>query len=705
MANVGILTGKESGLVVLDVDPRHGGEESLQGLSLEYGALPKTLTVKTGGNGWHYYFRHPGGRIPNKAGFRDGLDIRGDGGYIVAPPSTHSSLQPYLWMEEDCDLAPMPDWLLTLLTPPSSRIIDSGMGGESLTATERAKRESGFLDGYRNSSLLSIGGFLRTKGLNQEAIAAALDACNQSLCSPPIMPNEMQEILASVARYEEKQWSEPTALPLEATVPEMTLAMLPSALQEWCSDISERMQVPLEFAAGPAIVSLASLMGRKVVVYPKIKDDWQIVPNLWGCLIAPPGSMKTPAMSAVLKPMHNLAIKAREEYLSSMKKLEAEKEVARTEIEALKDVLKGAIKQGKQSVVDEKKALLANAIKICEEKYEITERRYMMNDPTIEKFLTISKENPQGLLLYRDELSGWIETMYKSGREGDRQFFLEAWNGDTPYSMDRIGRGTIFVDGLCLSVLGGLQPSKFQSYAASLVKGGKSDDGLLQRFQILLYPEKRKTWRKVDREPNFAAASRVAAIFDKVAQLPQPIRQDEGIRRTNVRFDEGAQSLVDNWRENLEARLFSGTMSPILESHLSKYRSLMPKLALVFEVADVLGNGDAFPDTIGIVATRLAISWCEFLEKHARKSYGEFLEPEFVAARILLEKIKAGAVRDYDRCREIYRHGWKGISSLDELDGAVKTLEKHGWVRIEVLSPPTGRRFEVIRLHPSLRMG
>ncbi len=96
-ANVGILTGQESGLVVLDVDPRHDGDKSLAMLQEEFGALPKTLTVRTGGNGWHYYFKHPGEKVPNKTNIRPGLDIRGDGGYIVAPPSTHATLQPYTW--------------------------------------------------------------------------------------------------------------------------------------------------------------------------------------------------------------------------------------------------------------------------------------------------------------------------------------------------------------------------------------------------------------------------------------------------------------------------------------------------------------------------------------------------------------------------------------------------------------------------------
>ncbi|MGD8616372.1 MAG: bifunctional DNA primase/polymerase, partial [Gammaproteobacteria bacterium] len=85
-ANVGIVTGAVSGLLVLDVDPRHGGEESLQRLQAEHGALPPTPEVITGGGGRHLYFAHPGGSVRNRVALMPGIDVRGDGGLVVAPP-------------------------------------------------------------------------------------------------------------------------------------------------------------------------------------------------------------------------------------------------------------------------------------------------------------------------------------------------------------------------------------------------------------------------------------------------------------------------------------------------------------------------------------------------------------------------------------------------------------------------------------------
>ena len=85
-AGIGIVTGAVSGLVVLDIDPRHGGDGSLGRLEQHYERLPATVECRSGGGGRHLYFAHPGGLVRNKVGLAPGVDLRGDGGYVVAPP-------------------------------------------------------------------------------------------------------------------------------------------------------------------------------------------------------------------------------------------------------------------------------------------------------------------------------------------------------------------------------------------------------------------------------------------------------------------------------------------------------------------------------------------------------------------------------------------------------------------------------------------
>ena len=112
-ANIGIRTGAESGLVVVDVDVQHGGAGTLKALERERGQLPRTAEVLTGGGGRHLLFRHPGRDVRNSAGqLGPGLDVRGDGGYVVAPPSVHENGRQYRWVRNlERGLADSPAWL------------------------------------------------------------------------------------------------------------------------------------------------------------------------------------------------------------------------------------------------------------------------------------------------------------------------------------------------------------------------------------------------------------------------------------------------------------------------------------------------------------------------------------------------------------------------------------------------------------------
>ncbi|MBK8909462.1 MAG: bifunctional DNA primase/polymerase [Rhodospirillales bacterium] len=124
--NVGIATGTVSGIVALDIDPRHGGDEALAALEREHGPLANTWRFLTGGGGEHIIFRHPGKTVSNSAGkIGPGIDMRGDGGYIVAPPSMHISGRRYAISvdhhPDDIALAPLPGWLLAALRRPADK--------------------------------------------------------------------------------------------------------------------------------------------------------------------------------------------------------------------------------------------------------------------------------------------------------------------------------------------------------------------------------------------------------------------------------------------------------------------------------------------------------------------------------------------------------------------------------------------------------
>ena len=196
-SGVGIATGATSGLLVLDVDPDAGGDHALVDLEREHERLPDTVEVLTGGGGRHLYFVHPGGEIRSSAGkLGPGLDVRADGGYVVAPPSAHPSGRRYEFevSHHPDDVAPAaaPTWLLALLT---SR------------ARPRPEKLATHVDGVipsgrRNSTLASLAGSMRRRGMTAPEILAGLEAVNRDRCQPPLGTLEVESIAASVSRFE-----------------------------------------------------------------------------------------------------------------------------------------------------------------------------------------------------------------------------------------------------------------------------------------------------------------------------------------------------------------------------------------------------------------------------------------------------------------------------------------------------------------------
>lgn len=195
--NIGIVTGRCSGLVVVDVDPDHGGDTSLARIEASRGALPGTVSAVTGGGGRHIYFRHPGGIVRNAVAILPGIDVRGDGGYVVAPPSMHASGRRYAW-ESGCApgeaaLASMPSWFMILAASRSTG------AGRPPAHWRRLVRE-GVRRGARNDTLASLAGHLLWHGVDPEVVRELLACWNASRCLPPLPDEEVARTLESIIR-------------------------------------------------------------------------------------------------------------------------------------------------------------------------------------------------------------------------------------------------------------------------------------------------------------------------------------------------------------------------------------------------------------------------------------------------------------------------------------------------------------------------
>ncbi len=190
-ANIGILTGRGSGVVVLDVDPRNGGDDALAELEREYGPLPRTVSVVTGGGRQHLYFRAPS--VPLRSTqIADGLDLKAEGGLVVAPRSTHASGRRYEWDDpfDEVALAVLPEWLLRRAAP--RRV--------GRTPTDLIPQ------GTRNDTLTSLAGAMRLTMAYPEGIEAALQAINQARCRPPLPKAEVARIARNAQRWHALPW-------------------------------------------------------------------------------------------------------------------------------------------------------------------------------------------------------------------------------------------------------------------------------------------------------------------------------------------------------------------------------------------------------------------------------------------------------------------------------------------------------------------
>ena len=199
-ANVGIVTGAASGLVVIDVDPRNGGLDSLVALEHQYGELPQTLESLTGGGGRHLFFGHPGIHVHSTT-IAPGVDIKADGGYVVVPPSEHHSGRFYDWKpNDDCSraaLAPLPNWVHYLIGPQTS--------GSTLARPLSEWREvakSGIAEGQRNVWVSRLTGHLLRYGVDPIVTLCLVGAWNQRHNRPPLPQNELIRIVDSIAGRE-----------------------------------------------------------------------------------------------------------------------------------------------------------------------------------------------------------------------------------------------------------------------------------------------------------------------------------------------------------------------------------------------------------------------------------------------------------------------------------------------------------------------
>lgn len=449
--------------------------------------------------------------------------------------------------------------------------------------------------------------------------------------------------------------------------------LLPEALRGFVRDTADRTQCPPDFVAVALVVATGALVGRKFTIHPKQRDDWEVVPNQWGCIIGRPSAMKSPALRQALRPLTALEAEEREKHGQAMNKYKVACDIQELERKASKAKAKTLIADGTELG---RKAALTELANCVNDIPKPTQRRLVINDATVEKAGELLNQNKNGLLLVRDELAGWLAFLQDEDGAVARAFYLECFEGSGQFTYDRIGRGTIFIESCCLSVIGGIQPSRIIPLVRSAVTG-EFDDGLIQRLQIAVWPDDICDWQLVDRWPNQAARERVESVFRELDQIPDDPRHA-------LRFTAEAQELFNVWYTDHMQELRRNDVHPALQAHFMKMPQTIVGLALLFEL---IGGGR---ESVGVEATTRALGWANYLKSHAGRLYGAAINAPVMGAQLILER--KGRLPEPFTPREIVRKGWAGLGSIESVNDALTILSEHHLVISYEVSGEKGGR-------------
>jgi hypothetical protein len=331
----------------------------------------------------------------------------------------------------------------------------------------------------------------------------------------------------------------------EISVPTLPcpLHTLPDPVIHWVRGVTMQMQISEDYIIAPFLVALGSLIGRKRGLELRNGSNWTEFANLWGMSIGRPSTMKSPAMNAAFHPLVVFANRAKTKFEQDVKRYQKDLEIWRIRKKIYEELYKKDLKKSFESPSNQSQEVR------CHEEEALQEpkrKRYKTQDVTIEKLGELLMENPQGLLLYRDELPGWLHSFEKNGHENDREFYLESWSGKGDYDVDRIGRGSLPVPALCLSIFGSIQPGPLSKYVHNAVRGGLDDNGFIQRFQVMVWPEPKGTWELVQGISISELELPIQEIFDHLDLLELDQNQNPII----LTFTPEAQVLFDHWQRS-----------------------------------------------------------------------------------------------------------------------------------------------------------
>ena len=670
--NVGIATG--GGLVVLDVDADHSkgkfGDETLAELERQHGPLPDTWQCLTGGGGVHYYFRCEDPALTVGTGFAPGLDYRGAGGYVVAPPSVHPDTgREYVWeaghTPGNTQLAPLPDWLHQMML--------GGRGGGGKPSAEAPEE---IAEGQRNTALFKLAASLRAKGLTQEAITAALMVENRERCRPPLPEREVETIAKSAGRYERgalpvQEWGEPIPFSNPDT-PGFPVESLPGAVGAFVEQLAESTQTPEEMGGILSLGVLSTAFQSKYEV--EVTPDWREPLCLYPVAVAEPGERKSSVMSALSAPVYEYE-KMRQDFEAAAI---AQNRTERVLLEKALQAAQTRAAKGKGGFEAAREEALALSAQLANFK-ELHPFRLLVDDTTPEKLVDMM-ELQGGCITVASAEGGVFDSIAgRYDRAANFDIYLKGHAGDT-ISVDRIGRKSNYIAKPRLTMMLTIQPSVLHGLMDNATFRGR---GLCGRFLYAMCKSK-----VGHREVSPATVTeRTRAEY---REFVWRILSDQG--HGVVHLSPDANVIREEYQAHIEKKL--GSDWEHMRDWGGKLVGAMVRIAALLHLSSFPADAPIGAETMA-AATGIA----EFLGAHAEAAYQMMGADEATAdAKYLWRRIAATGQAEISK-RNLFNICKGKFKRVEEMEAALYTLADMGYIQMADV-PTGGRPTQKIMVNP-----
>ena len=684
-ANIGMPTGIQSGLWVLDIDGPVGSA-SLTELEGELGVLPETRDQATGGGGTHYFFEWTGREVRNKQALRPGVDVRGEGGYVVVAPSVHASGRTYSWQGgENGRIYPAPKAWLDFVCPDKRVVVPWERVAPRRSAPPRPnlrapvlRRATLYLDeceaaiqgsGGHNALLWAARALVVGFDMSDAAALSLLWSEFNPRCRPqwdeskkadrrdferkvgearrtpgskPVGwllekyglnddVNALRQIARGkesatlmLARAVEKAKTSPAKILLEdpdspiniVERREFPIDQFPGPVRDFIVAVSESHNVDLSFAALPALCVAAAAMGNAFRL--RLKRGFEVPPTIWVGLVSPSGTNKSGPLKAVVDPLR-----------------------ATIRLEDISDAMVNP--QG----------------------------RTIVSDATLEAVVSRLGENPRGLLMFRDELAGWLKSFnaYKGGGGGDEQAWLEFWNA-SEYIVDRkTNDEQICIPAASCCVLGGVQPRLM----LECFDPKRFASGLVARILITCPPARDMFWS--DEEISASAESDWAQVITWLRTRPFA-----GLDTNRGQFQPRILTPTIEAKVCYEAyfnQLFfelGEVGDENCKALISKATVTAARLALIHHGLVSACGGEKVGDEVGLASIKAGAAWSRWcLEEQIRvHGFGDH-ERNRLRSSYLVEAIKArcGGSANVSRVQKLnnrrYKNNAAAKAAIDQI--------------------------------------